>query len=105
MKKLWQQYSFVMILLTISFATALILTGKLYKSEEYLRVTVEEGESLWKIAEKYSDGHSMSMAEFVSWVEKENGKAGKTIFPGEQLVVPVLEKNDATKELTAFAGE
>lgn len=105
LKKLWQQYSFVFILFTIGFASVLILASTLNKSEDYIKVTVQDGESLWKIADKFSESHSMSVAEFVNWVEKENGISGEAIYPGDQLVIPVKLASDSPNEITAFAGE
>ncbi len=89
MKKLWEKYSYIIILAAVCFIAAFSISNKLQEPNEYINVTVNEGDSLWKIAEKYSDGHNMSSAEFVQWVEKKNGITGETIFPGEELTIPV----------------
>jgi cell division protein YceG involved in septum cleavage len=106
MKRLWQKYSFVLILVAISYISVFAIAGSLDKTEDYIKVTVQDGESVWKLAEKFSNDHSLSQAEFVSWVEKENGIAGEVIHPGDELVIPVLvKKASQEEELTAFAGE
>ena len=105
MRKLWQQYSFILIFFAISCSSVLVLGSTLNKSEDYIKVTVKDGESVWKLAEKFADNHSLSPNEFVKWVEKENGISGGVIHPGDQLVIPVTVQNDSQNELTAFASE
>ncbi len=105
MKKIWEQNSYVIILIAISFIAVFALLHKFEKPNEFTSVTVQEGESLWEIAEKYSDNHSMSSSEFVSWVEKKNGLTGETIFPGDKLVIPVFEQTEVQPELTNLASQ
>jgi LysM repeat protein len=107
MKRIYKRYSYVMILVIISFSAALLFADyvKDANSEGYVKITVEEGESLWTIANKYADKHGLSSDEFVSWVERTNGINGDTIFPGDELVIPVMEKSDANVEVTNYAGE
>ena len=105
MRKIWQEYSFILILFAISCSSVLVLGSTLNKSEDYIKVTVQDGESVWKIAEKFADNHAFTPAEFVSWVVKENGITGEVIHPGDQLVIPVVIEKNSPNELTAFAGE
>ena len=105
MRKLWQEYSFILILFAISCSSVLVLGSTLNESEDYIKVTVQDGESVWKLAEKFADNHTLSPAEFVAWVEKENGITGEVIHPGDQLVIPVMVEMGSPSELTAFAGE
>jgi LysM repeat protein len=105
MRKLWQEYSFILILFAISCSFVLVLGSTMNKSEDYIKVTVQDGESVWEIAERFANNHSLSPAEFVSWVEKENGISGDVIHPGDQLVIPVTLEGETPSELTAFAGE
>ncbi|AIE59767.1 cell division suppressor protein YneA [Bacillus methanolicus] len=107
MKKIWKQYSYAIILVIVSLAAALLFANyvKVANSEGYLKVTVKDGESLWTIAEKYSNRHGLSSDEFISWVERTNGINGDKIYPGEELVIPVLEKSEGQVEVTNYAGE
>ncbi|MEH7126463.1 LysM peptidoglycan-binding domain-containing protein [Bacillus sp. JJ1532] len=93
MKKLWNQYSYAIILFVLSFFTAFILINQLGESEniKYIKITVNDGDTLWQIAEEFSMDHELTAIEFISWVERNNGISGERIFPGDELVIPVLK--------------
>ncbi|MBY0120595.1 LysM peptidoglycan-binding domain-containing protein [Bacillus sp. S/N-304-OC-R1] len=97
MKKLWNQYSYAIILFVLSFLSAFILIFQLGESENnsYIKITVNEGDTLWQIAEDFSDKHNLSADEFVTWVERNNGIASGRIYPGDELVIPVVEQHEA----------
>ncbi|EIJ81401.1 cell division suppressor protein YneA [Bacillus methanolicus PB1] len=107
MRIVWKRYSYAIILVIVSFTAAFLYADyvKDANSEGYLKVTVEEGESLWTIAEKFSDRHGLPSDEFISWVERTNGINGDNIYPGEELVIPVLENSEPQVEVTNLAGE
>jgi LysM repeat protein len=60
------------------------------QNENYITVTVQEGESLWGIADALSAEHNLTKHEFIAWVEKENGIKNGLIYPGDKLVVPIM---------------
>jgi cell division protein YceG involved in septum cleavage len=102
MKKLWENYSYAIILLAVSLIFSLVAKAHLNNTDEgYITVTIEEGQSLWEIAETYTHDHDLSKNEFVSWVEKENGIVGEMIYPGDELVIPVIAEQ---MEPTQIAG-
>lgn len=74
-------------------------------NDKFLKVTVSEGDSLWKIADQYTEDNSLSKEQFVSWVKKHNEMSGDQIFPGQKLVVPVKEEVFSSGELASAAGE
>lgn len=55
----------------------------------YVKVEIENGDTLWEIAEKYSEQHSYTTKGFIDWVEKNNTINGNHIISGETLVIPV----------------
>ncbi|HAQ06199.1 MAG TPA: cell division suppressor protein YneA [Bacillus bacterium] len=102
MKKVWENYSFAILLLAVSLIFSGVAKIHLDNSdEEYITVTIEEGQSLWQIAENFAHKHNLSENEFVSWVEKENGILGERIYPGDELIIPVAIDRD---EPTQLAG-
>ncbi|MBS8263638.1 LysM peptidoglycan-binding domain-containing protein [Mesobacillus boroniphilus] len=101
MKKLWENYSYAMILLAVSLIFSFVAKAHLNNEDAYITVTIEEGQSLWEIAETFASEHNLSENEFVSWVEKENGIIGEMVFPGDELVIPVIAEQ---VEPTQIAG-
>lgn len=91
MKKLWQKYSYTIILVALCVAILFVFSGALQidKSEKYLTVTVEQGESLWTLSKKYNEQHRLSFEQFIDWVEKENGVVNGEIYAGDLLLIPV----------------
>lgn len=104
MRLIWERYSYVIILIAVSYIAIFAVIHKLDKADNFINVTVQDGESLWKIAEKYSDRHEMSPKEFVLWVKKENGITDEAIYPGEKLMIPVQNEITPT-DVTVLAGE
>ncbi|MGD6877263.1 cell division suppressor protein YneA [Bacillus infantis] len=110
MKKLWNQYSYAIILIVLSFGAALLLAGydKIFGEEDYIKVTVDEGDTLWGLSQQFSDKHKLSAEDFVMWVEEENGIAGSAIQAGEQIMIPVKADRltrQLQDDLQNFAGE
>jgi hypothetical protein len=56
----------------------------------YLEHTVQTGECVWNIAEKYADRQVKPMNEFTWMISKENGLEGKHIIPGQVLTIPMV---------------
>ena len=105
MKRLWNQYSYAIILFVLSFFTVFILINQLGESENinYIKITVNDGDTLWQIAEDFSMNHELTAIEFVNWVERNNGISGERIFPGDELIIPVLHQN-GSKNHTELAS-
>ncbi|OCA89293.1 hypothetical protein A8F94_23910 [Bacillus sp. FJAT-27225] len=91
MKKLWSNYSYVIIILALSCIIAFTanLLNKTEDQGKYITITIEEGDSLWGIAGDLSNTHSMDRAEIMNWLMKYNSLDGETIIAGEKMIVPV----------------
>jgi len=100
MKKIWKSYSYAIILFIISLLTALsfYFRFEISNSNEFMSIIVDEGDTLWNIAEKLSSQHSLTTKEFVQWVEENNSIYGDRIYPGDKLVIPVAVSNSEIKE-------
>jgi LysM repeat protein len=107
MKKLWNQYSYAIILLILSCSIAVVISFQDHTSieEEYIKVTVTKGDSLWSLADQYSTVHSLSNKEFVNWVKKHNQNMDGKIYPGEQIVIPVSKDDPSLTQFASAPGE
>jgi LysM repeat protein len=92
MKKLWNQYSYAITLILLSCTLAFVLLLKHQTDEQYVKVTITQGDTLWKISDQFQGQHSLSNKEFVSWVKKHNDNIEDQIYPGEEIVIPVSKK-------------
>jgi hypothetical protein len=90
MKKLWKNNSYAIILIAAGLLFSLaVKVHSIASDDAYITVTIEEGQSLWEIAQAYAGEHNLSESQFVSWVEKENGIEGEVIYPGDEIMIPV----------------
>lgn len=94
MKKLWSKYSYAILLIGLSFALTFVFAERTQSSinENYLSITVEEGDSLWQLSKSYSSEHQLSPEEFINWVKKNN-QIDEELFAGESIIIPV-KKNE-----------
>ncbi|MGG5253685.1 cell division suppressor protein YneA [Neobacillus sp. SM06] len=105
MKNLWNRYSYAIILVILSFGSALIIyfQSNSFHKENYVNITIAEGDSLWKIAKEYSQTSSFSHDQFISWVKKHNQIEGDLIYPGEKIAIPVKNNEVGAKEFASAA--
>lgn len=102
MKKMWNNYSYAIVLITVSLLFTVVAKVQFTSSDDsYVTVTIEDGQSLWEIADSFSEEHNLTESEFVEWVQKENGIIGEKIYPGEELLIPVAAERH---EITQIAG-
>ena len=92
MRKFWRNYSYAIILVLISFAGSLIYSNYLPSSaDDYIKITVSKGETLWGISEQYAEHHSLSKTQFIELVEEYNGISADHIFAGDELIIPIKD--------------
>ena len=101
MNKLWNQYSYAIILLVLSCSIAILLSIHNNEKDKFLKITVSDGDSLWKISEQFSSQHTLSGHQFVSWVKQHNNIKGDQIFPGEKIIIPVSKETPASLEFAS----
>lgn len=56
---------------------------------ESILYTVQTGDTVWQIAEKYADCQCKPFDEFVWMIGDQNNLAGKYIRPGDVLIIPL----------------
>ncbi|WML52172.1 LysM peptidoglycan-binding domain-containing protein [Neobacillus sp. PS3-12] len=107
MKKLWNHYSYAIILILISLLTSLVFSIRFdtFHQKQYVTVTVSQGDTLWKIADNYLENQSLSKVEFVDWVKTHNQIDEDRIFPGEKIMIPISSNSQPTNDEFASAVE
>jgi LysM repeat protein len=107
MKKLWEKYSYAIVLIILSCSLAFILSLRFNSTveEKFVTITVSEGDSLWQISNQYSDHHSYSNNEFVSWIKQHNNLEGDRIYPGDEITIPINLEVESLTEYASAAGE
>ncbi|ALC81153.1 MULTISPECIES: cell division suppressor protein YneA [Bacillus] len=81
---------------SISFISFL---GKSSSDENYVKIEVQEGDSLWNLAELMEDKQSLSKQAFIEWVTERNHLTTDSIKPGDILVLPVEKEHPSTYQL------
>lgn len=96
LKKLWESYSYAIILVVLSFGMVIVFAANTETANGagFVKIVVKEGDSIWKIASKYSGDHDMSDSDFVKWVERQNGISLGQIYPGDEIIIPVKDGMD-----------
>jgi LysM repeat protein len=107
MRKIWEKYSYAILLMILSCGLAFTLSLRFDSNveEKFLTITVTNGDSLWDISNQYSDRHSYSNSEFISWVKQHNEIEGDKIYPGEEILIPVNYEIGSLTEYASAAGE
>lgn len=106
LKNLWAKYSYTIILFVLLLGSLFIININIpNSSEQYITITVKNGDSLWKISQQFEDQHGLTEKEFVKWVEKYNSLTGEVIHSGDQIIIPISEKQldlDDYQELASY---
>lgn len=89
MNYIWKKYSFAIILFILTFVMGIyVIFSSNSNTNEYVIITVQDGESLWSISERYAHNLGVTTSEFVNMLEEKNELKHKLIKSGEQLKVP-----------------
>lgn len=59
---------------------------------DYIQHTVQTGETVWAIAERYADKQVKPFNVFVFEIQQQNKLAGRYIQPGDILVIPMASQ-------------
>lgn len=103
MNSLWENYSYIILFFSLIFIFATILVDQADRrsDDNYICITIKEGDSLWKLAEEYSDKHHLTTSEFIAWIEKTNGINGSYLVAGTTLTIPVLKNEQEQTTLVS----
>lgn len=63
-------------------------------TSSFKSIIVEENDTLWHIASEYSHNET-NMRKLIYEIKKINNLNGGTIYPGQELLIPVDSKNSS----------
>ncbi|MBH9965342.1 LysM peptidoglycan-binding domain-containing protein [Rossellomorea oryzaecorticis] len=95
--QIWNRFSYIIILFVLSFLSAGYLVVSGGSDPSYETVTVNKGDTLWTIAEKFEGEYNMTREEFIEWVGHENDLISFAIEPGMSLILPVEASSYSTQ--------
>lgn len=99
MSKLWEKYSYVILFLIVTFVMGLYLIfNAVNKGDAYIKVTVQQGDSLWSISEDYSQQTGIPTRELVKLLEENNQLYGETLNIGTEIIIPLTIYHDRQNE-------
>lgn len=88
--------AFIILLITVF---SIIIFGNVVKGQEnitndnmvkgYAYITVAQSDTLWSIAQEYSDEHYKSIYQYIREVKELNGLTSDSIHAGGRLIIPV----------------
>ncbi|SFF99075.1 cell division suppressor protein YneA [Sporolactobacillus nakayamae] len=83
--------SFLILFCIMTVVLFLTLTNTVAADQNnYEKITVKVGDSLWSIATKYqNENPGLSKQAFVSWTKSKNGLIRDHIIPNQRLIIPV----------------
>ncbi|WP_273127061.1 cell division suppressor protein YneA [Metabacillus sp. HB246100] len=94
-------FTFFLVLLAITFVVS--YTDKAESLDNFQQVTIENGDSLWEIAERFQDKSNISRQDFVKWVQDNNNLHSTLVKPGDIVFVPIEKKHNV--QLNQLASE
>ncbi|MFS0654871.1 cell division suppressor protein YneA [Bacillus sp. 179-C3.3 HS] len=68
-------------------------------TNQYVKIEVQSGDTLWGIADQVNDSKSIDKNSFIDWVTKQNDLVSTDIQPGDILVIPVKKEHPVVYEL------
>lgn len=82
----------VAVIIAVVFGTAWLLihgSDHLYEYDDTVTYFVEQGDTLWTIARRYSDTNNHDVRRVISIIEEIND-CNANIYPGDPLEIPVF---------------
>lgn len=79
-------------LFTVILSAVILLLSYSSNGQElnqYVKIEVQQGDTLWSIADQVTDKKKMNKQDFIEWVADKNYLQTTDIQPGDELVIPL----------------
>lgn len=90
MKLIFEKYFNTILLASVVLILSIFFSLSLEKDSdnEYMSVRINEGDTLWSIANQY-ENYSFTKVEFINWIEKHNRVHADRLQPGQTIIIPI----------------
>lgn len=89
MKKYIARHALELLMIVSLIGSLCVIFMEPATETDYIQHTVQTGETVWAIAERYADKQVKPFNEFVFEIQQQNKLAGRYIHPGDILVIPM----------------
>ncbi|AOC91227.1 cell division suppressor protein YneA [Bacillus amyloliquefaciens] len=89
-------------LFTVILSAAILLVscaGNDQTLSQYVKIKVQDGDTLWSLADHVAEKKNINKEEFIEWVTENNHLQTADIKPGDELILPVKKKHPAVYQL------
>ncbi|AKL84634.1 cell division suppressor protein YneA [Bacillus atrophaeus] len=77
----------------------LSFTNNDQEQNQYVKIEVQSGDTLWSLADQVSDTKKINKKDFIEWVTEENNLQTSDIQAGDVLTLPLKKEHPAAYQL------
>lgn len=87
-------WSYIIVFAVLLILTFFVLSTSIAsaKPEQYVKITIEEGDTLWGISESYGEQSDLSRSNFINWTIERNHIQVRKLIPGQSIIIPVRKQ-------------
>ncbi|WP_438422038.1 cell division suppressor protein YneA [Bacillus siamensis] len=74
-------------------------TGNDQAFSQYVKIKVQDGDTLWSLADQVAKKKNINKEDFIEWVTENNHLQTADIKPGDELILPVKKEHPAVYQL------
>ena len=86
-------------LFTVILSAVILMLSYTSSGHQYVKIEVQQGDTLWSIADQVADTKKINKNDFIEWVADKNQLQTSDIQPGDELVIPLKKKHQDAYEL------
>jgi hypothetical protein len=96
--------NYVLLLVLISCLMSLWVHHLNNVKNDYLKLSISKGDTVWDIAEAYNGNPKLDNSDFVRKIERINQIDADNIKPGQKIIIPVKKNQLDHIHIELYAG-
>ncbi|HEX7065583.1 MAG TPA: LysM peptidoglycan-binding domain-containing protein [Bacillales bacterium] len=87
-------WSYIIVFVVLLILTFFVLKASVAsaKPDEYVKIVIAKGDTLWEISESYGDQSDLSRPRFINWTIERNHIQVRRLIPGQSIIIPVKKQ-------------